>query len=335
MEAWQVSAPAPVETAPLARVDLPPPPLSPHDLRIRVHVCGVCHTDLHVVEGDIPPHTRPIVPGHQVVGTVAETGPEVTRFQVGDRVGVAWLSSADGTCEYCLRGEENLCDAAQFTGYDVNGGYAESQVTDERFAYPIPPGFSDVEAAPLLCAGVVGYRALRLADARHVQRLGLYGFGASAHIVIQIARYWGVAPYVFTRSPEHRRLAEALGAVWTGDAADDPGVLMDASIIFAPAGGLVPLALARLRKGGVLVLAGIHMSAIPQMPYDLLWGERVVRSVANATRQDAEELLALAAAIPIHTEVTTFPMAEANAVLQRLKRSEIPGAAVLVRDAAG
>ncbi len=329
MRAWQLGAPQPVTAHPLALVELPDPALGEHDIRIRVRACGVCHTDLHIIEGEIPLHKLPVVPGHQIVGTVAAAGAAVTRFQPGDRVGVPWLNWADGTCDYCRRGLENLCDAARFTGYDVNGGYAEYQVTDEHFAYPLPVGFADEAAAPLLCAGVVGYRALRLAGARSVRRLGLIGFGASAHIALQVARHWGVEPYVFTRGREHRRLAESLGAVWTGGAEDDPGVPMDSTIIFAPAGGLVPPALRGLRKGGTLVLAGIHMSPIPPFDYDLIWGERQMRSVANATRQDAEELLALAAAIPIHTEVEVFPMTEAPAVLARLKRSEIQGAAVL------
>jgi propanol-preferring alcohol dehydrogenase len=256
----------------------------------------------------------------------------VSRFRVGERVGVPWLNWADGTCEYCRKDQENLCDNARFTGYHVDGGYADYQVTDERFAYAIPERFSDEQAAPLLCAGVIGYRALRLAGAREARRLGLYGFGASAHIAIQVARHWGVEVYVFTRGVDHRELATALGATWTGAAGDDPGTEMDCSIIFAPSGQLVPVALKALRKGGTLVLAGIHMSPIPQMDYELIWGERVMRSVANATRADAVELLALAAEIPIRTEVETFPMDQVNEVLSKLKRSEIKGAAVLVNE---
>ena len=308
---------------------MPLPEAGEHDLLIRVGVCGVCHTDLHVVEGDIELPKLPVVPGHQIVGRVEKAGSAVTRFKVGDRVGVPWLNWACGRCAYCLRGQENLCDLARFTGYHVDGGYADYQVTDERFAYAIPDAFTDEQAAQLLCAGVVGYRALRLAGARDVESLGLYGFGASAHIAIQIARFWGVRTYVFTRSPEHRKLAEELGAAWTGAGEDDPGAEMDASIIFAPAGGLVPLALKALRKGGTLVLAGIHMSPIPELDYSLIWGERIIRSVANATRADAEELLALAAQIPVRTEVETYPMSQANEVLLRLKKSEVKGAAVL------
>lgn len=329
MRAWQLAKPEPVQDKPLELVDNPEPQLKEHDILIRVSACGVCHTDLHIVEGDIEEHKLPVVPGHQIVGYVEKTGPEATRFKVGDRVGVPWLNWACGKCEFCLSGRENLCDFALFTGYDVDGGYEEYQVTDERFAYPIPASFSDEQAAPLLCAGVVGYRALRLADARNVRTLGLYGFGASAHIALQIANYWGVRCYVFTRAPEHRKLAEELGAVWTGGSDDDPGVKLDSSIIFAPAGQLVPVALKTLKKGGTLVLAGIHMSPIPQFDYDLLWGERVIRSVANATRQDAEEMLALAAEIPVRTEVTTFPLDEVNEVLRKVKQSEISGAAVM------
>jgi propanol-preferring alcohol dehydrogenase len=329
MRAWQVSRPRPVEEGPLDPIERAAPDLGPRDLLIRVRVCGVCHTDLHVVEGDLPLPKLPVVPGHQIVGTVERAGPEARRFAAGDRVGVPWLNWASGVCEYCRRGQENLCDRARFTGYHVDGGYAGYQVTDERFAYAIPAGFSDTAAAPLLCAGVIGYRALKLAGARQARRLGLYGFGASAHIALQLARHWGAEVYVFTRAPEHRQLAEELGAAWTGAAGEDPGAPLDASIIFAPAGSLVPPALAALRKGGTLALAGIHMSPIPEFPYDLLWGERVLRSVANATRQDAEELLALAAEIPVRTEVETFPLDAANDVLLRLKRSEIRGAAVL------
>jgi len=332
MQAWLLERPKSVDESPLARVDLPEPGLGEHDLLIRVRACGVCHTDLHIVEGEIPLPKLPVVPGHQIVGTVERAGPAVSRFRVGDRVGVPWLNWADGTCEYCRRGQENLCDNARFTGYHVDGGYADYQVTGERFAYAIPASFSDEQAAPLLCAGVIGYRALRLAGAREARGIGLYGFGASAHITIQVARHWGVEVYVFTRGTEHRELARELGAAWTGAAEDDPGAEMDCSIIFAPSGQLVPPALKLLRKGGTLALAGIHMSPIPQFDYELIWGERVMRSVANATRADAEQLLALAAEIPIHTEVETFPMSQANDVLRKLKRSEIKGAAVLTNN---
>jgi len=285
---------------------------------------------LHIVEGEINLPRLPVVPGHQIVGIVEQTGPGVTLHNIGDRVGVAWLNWTDGQCPYCKRNQENLCDNALFTGYHVDGGYAEYQVTNERFVYSIPEGYSDAQAAPLLCGGVIGYRALRLANAKEVQRLGLYGFGSSAHIALQVASHWGVQVFVFTRSPEHRKLAESLGAVWTGTSDDDPKVQMDSSIIFAPAGSLVPTALAKLRKGGTLTLAGIYMSPIPQFDYSLIWGERVIRSVANATRQDAQELLAAAAEISIHVEIETYDLNQVNDVLLKLKQSQIRGAAVLV-----
>jgi propanol-preferring alcohol dehydrogenase len=329
MYAYQLKGPRPVEERPLSLVDIPVAPLGETDLLIKVHTCGVCHTDLHIVEGEIDLPKLPVVPGHQIVGTVEQMGPGAKRYKVGDRVGVAWLNWADGTCDYCTHGQENLCDNARFTGYHVDGGYAEYQVTDERFVYPIPAQYSDAEAAPLLCAGVIGYRAMRLAGAKEAHRLGLYGFGASAHIAVQVARRWGVDVYVFTRNPEHRKLAESLGAVWTGASQDDPHVQLDTSIIFAPAGELVPGALSRLRKGGTLTLAGIYMSPIPQFEYSLIWGERVMRSVANATRRDAEELLAIASETPLHLEVETYPLDQANEVLLKLKRSAIRGAAVL------
>jgi len=329
MYAWQLTSPRPVEEGPLSRVDIPVPALRDTDVLIKVRNCAVCHTDLHIVEGEIDLPRLPVVPGHQIVGTVERVGPGATRYKIGNRVGVAWLNWTDGVCYYCKHEQENLCDNALFTGYSVDGGYAEYQVTDERFVYPIPDGYSDAEAAPLLCAGVIGYRALRLSDAKEASRIGLYGFGASAHIALQILRHWGVQAYVFTRGAEHRKLAESLGAVWAGESNDDPQVQMDCSIIFAPAGGLVPGALARLRKGVTLTLAGIHMSPIPQLDYSLIWGERVMRSVANATRKDAEELLAIAARSPIHVEIETYPLDQINSVLLKLKRSEVQGAAVV------
>jgi len=313
--------------SPLVLQDLPVPEPGPGQLLLEVSVCAVCRTDLHVVDGELPDPKLPLVPGHQIVGRVVALGEGAGRHAPGDRVGVPWLGYADGTCRYCTSGRENLCDNARFTGYQLDGGYAEYARAREDFCFAIPEGYPDPQAAPLLCAGLIGYRSLRMAG--DGERLGLYGFGASAHIALQLARHWGSEVYVFTRAPEHRRLAEELGAAWTGAAGEDPGAPLDAAIIFAPAGALVPPALAALRKGGTLALAGIHMSPIPEFPYDLLWGERVLRSVANATRQDAEELLALAAEIPVRTEVETFPLDAANGVLLRLKRSEIRGAAVL------
>jgi len=325
MQAIVLDAPG----APLRPAALPDPVPGPADVLLRVRACGICRTDLHLRDGELEPGHLPLVLGHQIVGEVLVADAAGTHA-VGARVGVPWLGWTCGECRYCRSGRENLCDYARFTGYQVDGGYAEYQVTDEHFAYAIPAAFPDAQAAPLLCAGVVGYRALRLGDVRNIKRLGLYGFGASAHIAIQVARHWGVEVAVFTRSAEHRRLALELGATWAGASGEDSGGPLDCAIIFAPVGALVPVALAALGKGGTLILAGIHMSPIPQFDYDLIWGERGMRSVANATRQDAEELLALAAAIPVRTEVETFPMEQADEVLLKLKRSEIRGAAVLV-----
>ena len=329
MKAMILETPRPAEENPLALVDLPLPEPEVGQVRLRVRVCGVCHTDLHLVEGEIALPKLPIVPGHQIVGTVDALGAGVSRFALGDRLGVPWLYSTCGECEYCRRGMENLCDEARFTGQHADGGFAEFMVVPADFAYPIPEGFADVQAAPLLCAGIIGYRALRLSEIQPGGRLGLYGFGASAHVTIQVARHWGCEVYVFTRSEEHQRHALELGAAWVGQAQDTPPAELDSAVTFAPAGWLVPEALRVLRKGGTLAINAIHMSPIPEMPYRLLYGERTVRSVANATRQDAVELLQLAAQIPIHTDVELYHLEEANAVLQRLKRREIQGAAVL------
>jgi propanol-preferring alcohol dehydrogenase len=281
------------------------------------------------VEGDLALPRLPTIPGHQIVGRVDAIGAGVTRYQVGDRLGIPWLYWTCGRCCYCLAGKENLCENIRFTGLHVDGGFAEYTLVGESFAYPIPDIFSDVEAAPLLCAGIVGYRSLRLSRVQPGQRLGLYGFGASAHLIIQVARYWNCEVFVFTRSEHHRKLARTLGAAWAGGAEDDPGALMDSSIIFAPAGSLVPAALRILDKGGVLALGGIHMSPIPEMPYDLLWHERTIQSVANSTRQDAIDFLRVAAEVPVKTEIELFPLEQANEALLRLKRSKINGAAVL------
>jgi propanol-preferring alcohol dehydrogenase len=289
----------------------------------------VCHTDLHLVEGEIVTPKLPVVPGHQVVGVVDALGEGVGRFGLGDRAGVPWLYSTCGQCEDCQRGLENLCVEARFTGQHVDGGFGEYLIVPATFAYPIPEGFPDEQAAPLLCAGIIGYRSLRLSEVQPGGRLGLYGFGASAHVTIQIARYWGCEVYVFTRSKAHQRLAEELGAVWVGQARDTPPAQLDSAITFAPAGWLVPEVLRVLRRGGTLAINAIHMSPIPEMAYDLLYGERTVRSVANSTRQDAEELLRLAAEIPLYTAVELYGLDQANEVLQRLKRREIQGAAVL------
>jgi propanol-preferring alcohol dehydrogenase len=299
-------------------------------LLLRVRACGVCHTDLHIVEGDLPPHQLPITPGHQVVALVEEAGSGVTRFKVGDRVGVPWLHFTCGECEFCRRGEENLCDRAQFTGWDVDGGYAEYMLAHADYVVPIPEGFTDVQAAPLLCAGIIGYRSLRKAGVQPGESVGLYGFGASAHIVIQVARHWGCRVSVFTRSAEHRALAASLGAEWVGGAEEKPPRPLDRAVIFAPVGALVPAALSHLRKGGTLSINAIHMSPIPEMDYTRLYGERTVTSVAHVTRRDALEFMQLAGKIPITTEVQTFPLEDANRALLMLKRSEIKGAAVLV-----
>jgi propanol-preferring alcohol dehydrogenase len=332
MKAMLLSAPAPIEASPLALDELPRPDPGPGQIRIRVRVCGVCHTDLHTVEGELALPKLPLVPGHQIVGIVDALGAGVTRFQVGDRVGVPWLHQACGACDYCQRGAENLCESAQFTGLHVDGGYAQYTLAPADFSYPIPDVFSDAEASPLLCAGIIGYRSLRLSEIQPGQRLGLYGFGASAHIAIQVARYWDCQVYVFTRTESHRQLARELGAVWVGDARDDPGVRLQGSITFAPVGWIVPEALRVLDKGGTLAINAIHMSPIPELPYRLIYHERTLRSVANSTRQDAEELLAVAAQIPIRTEVQTFPLEEANQALHALKASQIDGAAALEID---
>jgi len=320
----------PIDQNPLELVDLPIPEPDSEELLLRVKICGVCHTDLHTIEGELPEVKPPIIPGHQVVGVVEKIGRSTSRFKKGDRLGVAWLYSACGKCAFCQRENENLCETARFTGYHVNGGYAEYIVVPEKFAYPIPEIFSDEEAAPLLCAGIIGYRALRLSEIKPGHRLGLYGFGASAHVAIQVAVHWGCKVYVFTRSEEHRELASKLGAVWTGASKDEPPTRMDSSIIFAPAGELVLDALRVLDKGGTLALAGIYMTPIPEMDYvKYLYYERTLRSVANATRQDGEELLRIAAEIPIRTTTQVFPLEDANKVLELLKAGKISGAAVL------
>jgi propanol-preferring alcohol dehydrogenase len=318
-----------VDDSPLQLRDVPFPEPGPRQLRVKVHCCGLCHTDLHTVEGDIPSHRLPVIPGHQIVGTVEKVGAQVKKFRRADRVGIPWLHHTDGSCEYCRGGLENLCDHAEFTGYDVDGGYAEFTVIDEDFAYAIPPNFTDENAAPLLCAGIIGYRSFRLSGAKAGDCIGFYGFGASAHIVIQFARYLGCEVSVFTRSNEHRKLAEELGAVWTGCAENTPPKPLDAAIIFAPAGALFPEALRATRKAGTVTLAGITMSQIPAMNYDLLYQERIVRSVANSTRQDAREFLELAAKVPVRTEVQIYPLSEINHALQDLKHSRIRGAGVV------
>ena len=329
MKAMVLEGHGDIGSAPLQLEDRPVPSPGPGEILLRVRCCGVCHTDLHIVEGELPEIKLPRIPGHQIVGMVEECGPEADRFERGRRVGVPWLYSTCGACRYCATGKENLCPAALFTGLDVHGGYAEYVTVHEDYAYDLPPEFSDSAAAPLLCAGVIGYRALRLSYLRPGGRLGLYGFGASAHVAIQIARHWACRVFVFTRSTAHQELAEKLGAEWVGRAEGTPPEKLDAAVVFAPAGGLVPEALRVLDRGGTVSLAGIYMSPIPSFPYEILYGERTVRSVSNSTRQDVTDLLRIAGEIPIHTEVESFELIEANQALAALKRSEIDEAAVL------
>ena len=315
---------------PLREVERETPRPGRGQVLLRVRACGVCRTDLHVVDGDLPALGRPLIPGHQVVGVVEERGPGVDRLAPGQRVGVPWLGWTCGECAFCRGGRENLCAAACFTGYQIDGGFAERAVADARYCFPIPDGYPDQQAAPLLCAGLIGYRSLVMAgDAR---RLGLYGFGAAAHIVAQVARHQGRRVFAFVRpgDREARDFALSLGAEWAGDSGEAPPEPLDAALLFAPAGELVPAALRAVERGGTVVCAGIHMSDIPSFPYRILWEERVVRSVANLTRRDGEEFLALAPRVPVRTEVEVFPLAEANEALARLRSGRVRGAAVLV-----
>ncbi len=311
----------------LRLADLPAPDPGPGEVLVEIEACAVCRTDLHIVDGELTDPKLPLVPGHQIVGRVAGGG---QRFVAGERVGIPWLGWTDGDCRYCRSGRENLCDHARFTGYQLDGGYAEYAVADEQFCFPLPESYSDVHAAPLLCAGLIGYRSLRLAG--DAERLGLYGFGASAHIVAQVARHQGRRVFAFTRAgdEEGQSFARSLGAEWAGGSDKRPTEELDAAIIFAPVGALVPVALSALAKGGVVVCAGIHMSDIPSFPYELLWGERGVRSVANLTRLDGDEFLGLAPEVPVNTEVEAFPLDEANEALRRLRAGEIRGSAVLI-----
>jgi len=327
MKAAVLKKRAPIETNPLVYTDVPAPEARDGEVLIKVRACGVCRTDLHVIEGELPVLKEPVIPGHQVVGSVERGG---SRFAKGTRVGVPWLHSTDGTCEYCRTGKENLCEAATFTGHTVDGGYAEYLVAKEDFVYPIPDGFSDLAAAPLLCAGIIGFRCLRMADLKPGDSLGLYGFGAAAHVAIQVARHWGIKVFAFTRDPRHQKLALELGAVFAGGGDAVSPEKLNAAILFAPAGELVPAALQNLKRGGTVVAGGIHMSPIPEFSYDLLYWERGVRSVANNTRKDGEDFLAVAAEIPIRTQVQTFALADANVALNALKNDAIRGAAVLV-----
>jgi propanol-preferring alcohol dehydrogenase len=326
MQAMVLEAPG----SPLRLTELPIPEPSARQLLLRVLACGVCRTDLHIVDGELTDPKLPLVPGHEVVGRVEAIGSEVKGFAIGDRVGVPWLGSTDGTCPYCRNGEENLCDNARFTGYQIDGGYASHTVADARYCFHLPDGYSDAEAAPLLCAGLIGYRSLKMAG--DAARLGIYGFGAAAHIVAQVARYQGREVFAFTRAGDTRAqdFARELSAVWTGGSDEMPPERLDAAIIFAPVGALVPTALKALRKGGVVVCGGIHMSDIPSFPYEILWEERAVRSVANLTRADAREFLALAPQAGVNTTVVEMPLAAANEALSRLRKGELTGAAVLI-----
>ena len=315
---------------PLQEIELPVPKPGRGQVQAKVRACAVCRTDLHVLDGELPDPKLPLVPGHEIVGVVSALGENASRFKPGDRVGIPWLGWTCGECRFCKSNRENLCENARFTGYTIDGGYAEYTVADERFCFPIPQSYTDAEAAPLLCAGLIGFRSLKMTG--KANRLGIYGFGAAAHIITQVARFQGRRIYAFTRPGDARgqEFARKLGATWVGDSDNIPPEKLDAAIIFAPAGELVPQALRALDKGGVVVCGGIHMSDIPSFPYDWLWEERSICSVANLTRQDGEDFFALAPRIPVKTSVQTFPLAEANEALSRLRHGKIQGAAVLI-----
>lgn len=318
--------------APLKKKDVPKPSPDPDQLLLEVDACGICRTDLHIVDGDLDDPKLPVIPGHQIVGVVEAIGDEVEDYEIGQHVGVPWLGSTCGECEYCTSGRENLCDAAKFTGYDLDGGFAEYTVADAHFCFPIPDAYPDLQAAPLLCAGLIGYRSWRKAG--DPQKVGFYGFGSAAHILAQVAEYEGSEVYAFTRpgDEESQAFARDLGAVWAGGSDQQPPELLDAAIIFAPVGDLVPASLRALKKGGRCICAGIHMSDIPSFPYEILWGEREIRSVANLTRKDGVEFLSLAPEVPVETEVTTFDLEEANAALDALRAGDFEGSGVLVVD---
>ncbi|HAR36373.1 MAG TPA: alcohol dehydrogenase [Acidobacteria bacterium] len=330
MKAMVITGFKPVEENPLELREVARPVPGPGEILVRVKYCGVCHTDLHTVEGELPGVSLPRIPGHQVVGTVEQCGQETSLFRKGDRVGVAWLYQACGQCRFCRSGRENLCLQSRFTGYQVDGGYAEYLAVPENFAYELPENFPDEQAAPLLCAGIIGYRALRLSRIRPGEKLGLYGFGASAHVTIQVAAHWKCRVYVFSRSPKHRKHALALGAGWAGKPDELPPDKLDSAIVFAPAGEVARLALRAVDRGGTVALAGIYLSPIPELDYGReLYHEKCLRSVANATRQDGAEFLKIAADVPVRTEVQVYPLAEANRALYDIKHSLINGAAVL------
>jgi len=317
---------------PLVERDLPRPTIGTSQVLLRVHACAVCRTDLHILDGELPEARLPLVPGHQIVGTVAGRGPGVSRLSLGDRVGVPWLGWTCNRCRYCRSSRENLCDRARFTGYHRDGGYAQYAAADERYCFPIPPNYSDVEAAPLLCAGLIGFRSLRMTG--QARRVGFYGFGSAAHLLVQAALHQGRQVYAFTRAGDRAGQEFALrsGAAWAGESGEEPPVPLDAAIIFAPVGGLVPAALKAVAKGGSVICAGIHMSDIPAFPYSILWGERVVRSVANLTRCDGQEFLELAARVTLESHVNPFALNEANQALSALRSGTIQGTAVLAVD---
>jgi alcohol dehydrogenase, propanol-preferring len=329
MRAAVLSSPAPVSQGPLRIADVPRPPLTPGHIVLRVRACGVCRTDLHIVEGELSPRRDAVIPGHQIVGEVVEAATQM--WPIGARVGVSWIGGVDGTCWYCTHGVENLCDAPTFTGYSVDGGYAEYMLAREDFVFALPLTLDDLQAAPLLCAGIIGFRSLRVAGVEPHERIGLFGFGASAHLVIAVLKAWDCAVYVSTRGAAHRALASSLGATWVGTEREQPPVGLDRAITFAPSGDVVVAALASLRKGGILAINAIHLDRMPQFDYDtLLWGERQIRSVTNMTRTDAHDFLAIAAEIRLRPQVTVFPLEKANEALVALKSDAINGAAVIV-----
>ncbi|MGD0461896.1 MAG: zinc-dependent alcohol dehydrogenase family protein [Tepidisphaeraceae bacterium] len=331
MRAMVLTNPASIDTSPLALRELPAPEPGPGEVLVRVEACGICRTDLHVVEGELVSHRPNVIPGHQIVGLVQECGPGAVRFKRGDRVGIAWLRSTCGQCRYCRGGNENLCPSAKFTGYDENGGYAEYALVREDFAYALPAALDAIAAAPLLCAGIIGYRALRRAEVKPGCRLGLFGFGSSASIVIQVARHWGCAVYVMTRDERHQSLAREMGADWVGGADAKPPELLDSAILFAPVGDLVPPALETLDWGGTLALAGIYLTDVPRLNYERhLFHEKNLRSVTANTRKDGEELLKIAAEVPLRPQTTSFALTDANRALQLLKHDAIRGSGVLV-----
>lgn len=329
MKAWILNKTTPVEHKPLQLQEIDNPVVGPNDIKLHISVCGVCHTDLHIVEGDLPLPILPIIPGHQIIGIVIEKGSSAQKYSLGTRLGIPWLYGSCQQCEYCLSGKENLCSSARFTGYHVQGGFSEQIVIDQSYAYSIPDSYDDAHAAPLLCAGIVGFRALRVAGVQPGERVGLYGFGASAHLAIQVLNHWQCQTYVFTRSDHHKKLALELGACWTGKAGERPPHKLHRAVIYAPAGWIMIEALKDVGPGGVVTSGGIHMSPIPQFPYELLWEERTMNSVANATRQDGIDFLKIAGELDFKTEIEVFPFDEINRILLLLKKSKLKAAAVL------